>query len=89
MGNLPPSTSPFNSTNLKPLGVYRQRGRHFALKMSDGSILVNFDSTTSYKMLSTLARIAQAEVVVVHGEWTFVPDTYPAVAKESNGEEEA
>lgn len=67
-------SSPFSRTDFHPLGdIYTKDGLLFGLKKPNGEIIINFDQGTHYSKLLDIARITGCEIVVVHGQWTFIP----------------
>lgn len=67
-------SSPFHQTEFHNIGdVYTAEGTLFGLRKPDGSIIVNYDQSTSYGTLKKIAGILGCEIVVVHGTWTFLP----------------
>lgn len=66
-----------NKVTLVPAGKFEQPGMIEALRCKDGSILMN----TAYKhfgvngpTMALYQRFLDAEVVVLHGKWVFIPD---------------
>jgi hypothetical protein len=83
-------SSPFHETDFVPIeDIYTTKGRIFGLQKPDGSIILNFDHKTSYQYLMQIARITNCEVVVVHGTWTFLPETPQVMSDEESDSNES
>lgn len=78
-------SSPFSKTQFHPIGdIYTKEGKLFGLKKPNGEIVVNFDHNTTYSMLLKIARITGCELVVVSGQWTFIPHRTRLVTDEES-----
>lgn len=67
--------SPFQTYQLIPIGNYSKPGSRRALKLPNGDLMFNFDDEISGQMLGLIRSQLNAEIIVVHGLWTFTPDT--------------
>lgn len=68
-------SSPFSKTNFQDISVtFSRRDKVFGLRLPTGKIVLNFERNTSQRMLTEMARVLHAELVIVKGTWTFVPD---------------
>lgn len=87
MGVIPP-TSPFSKVNFHEFGTYTKRASHLALRLSDGTIKINFDDGTSFALLKQITNIIPgSEVITVKGTWTFEPDTEENQGEPNQGEQ--
>jgi hypothetical protein len=62
-----------------PAGEFEQDGLITALRMENGDLLMlnnyKHEAEASSATLGVYRRMLQAELVVIHGKWIFVPDT--------------
>lgn len=80
-------SSPFSKTQFHPIGeIYTKEGRLFGLKTPSGEIVINFDHNTHYQKLRDIARITGCEIVVVKGQWTFIPTKTKEVTDDEDDE---
>lgn len=67
--------SPFQKVDMQPIEEgYETKGKVPGLRRKDGSILLNFNTSTSHDFLKRIAKITDCELVWVSGTWTFTPD---------------
>lgn len=76
---------PFSTTELKPLGTHSRIGSHIGILMPDGNLVVNFNDSTRQDILRGIADTIKAELVIVTGTWTFVPDDTTEFRKIARG----
>jgi hypothetical protein len=67
-----------NKVTFVPAGEFEQAGTVEALLLSDGTILMNTQYVhhgASGATMGVYRKFLDAQVIVLHGTWKFIPDT--------------